>query len=136
MSSRDPKVWMWAEACEFLERAERVQRQFFQLGVSPSRRPNWQPPVDIFETEAEVVIMIALPGVTPEDLSIAVDGGHVVISGERRIPAEGRRAAIHRLEIPHGHFERRIELPPGRYAMTGQDLAYGCLVLSLRKLGY
>ena len=30
--TRDPRAWMWAEACEFLDRADRLQRQFFVLG--------------------------------------------------------------------------------------------------------
>jgi hypothetical protein len=38
------------------------------------------------------------------------------------------------LEIPHGHFERRIELPPARFEISGRHLANGCLKLQLRKL--
>ena len=41
---------------------------------------------------------------------------------------------IHRLEMPHGCFERRIGLPPGRYELGRSDLADGCLTLTLRKL--
>jgi hypothetical protein len=45
-----------------------------------------------------------------------------------------RNARIHRLEIPHGHFERRIELPPNRFEMSSRHLANGCLMLQLHKL--
>ena len=65
MAPRDPRAWMWAEACDFLERAERLQRQFFQLEWSEGRRPAWQPPVDLFETERELQILVALPGRVP-----------------------------------------------------------------------
>lgn len=134
MSSRDSRIWMWAEACELLERAERMHRQFFQLGVSPARRVMWEPPVDVFETEREIWIQVALPGVSPAQLSVAVDGGTLIVAGDRPIPVESRRATLHRLEIPHGRFERRIELPPGRFEFEQQELVDGCLLLKLRKL--
>jgi hypothetical protein len=49
------------------------------------------------------------------------------------MPVECRNAIIHRLEIPHGRFERRIELPPGQYEFGRQELAHGCLMIGLRK---
>jgi len=44
-------------------------------------------------------------------------------------------ARIHRLEIPHGHFQRRIELPPARLKLSRRHLANGCLMLQLQKVG-
>jgi HSP20 family protein len=111
MDSRDPKAWMWAEACEFLDRAERLQRQFFQLESFEGRhlrdqRPAWQPPVDLFETEHELQILVALPGVEVDQLQVVIDGGSLIVVGERRVPLRARGAAIHRIEIPYGRFER------------------------------
>jgi HSP20 family protein len=139
MTSRDPTAWMWAEACDFLDRAERLQRQFFQLDAFETRRlknhrPAWQPPIDLFETEHELQILVALPGVEPELLTVVIDGGSLVIVGERQLPARTRGAAVHRIEIPHGRFERRILLPPGRYELDQRELTHGCLFLTLRKL--
>jgi HSP20 family protein len=130
----DPRVWMWAEACELLERAERLHRQFFRFGTSAVRRPAWEPPVDIFETERELTIIVALPGVRPGNIELALDHGSIVVAGERRLPAELRGASIQQLEIPYGRFERRIELPPGRFEFGHQELAHGCLTLSLHKV--
>ena len=134
MSSRDPSAWMWAEACELLGRAERIQRQFFRPGVSHGGPPVWEPPVDIFETDRELVIEVALPGVEPEQLALLIDGGTLVVAGERRLPAESRGAMVRRLELPYGRFERRIDLPPGRFEIGSRTLVNGCLLLSLRKL--
>ncbi len=64
---------------------------------------------------------------------VALTGEIVIVAGERRLPIEAR-AAILRLEIPHGSFERRIRLPAGRYELSHHDLADGCLILGLRKL--
>lgn len=115
-----------------LERAERLQRQFFHLRTS-SRRPTWEPPVDVFETHNALWILAALPGVTPAQLSIAFDNGALLIAGERALPGELRSAKIHRFEIPHGRFERRVDLPAGQYAVDHKELVNGCLLLRLRK---
>lgn len=135
MPTRDPKNWMWAEACELLERAERIQRQFFQLGISAASRPTWEPPADIFETEDMLVILVALPGVSPAHIQVGIeDGGVLVVSGQRELPPEAKTAGIYRLEIPHGRFARRIELPSGRFRLEQQEAVDGCVLLRLRKL--
>jgi HSP20 family protein len=133
MPPRDPGAWMWVEACEMIDRAERLHRQFFQLGRSPTQRPSWEPPVDVFETERELWILVALPGVERDHVEVIVDDGTLIVAGERRIPAEVRAAALHRLEVPYGRFERRIALPSIPLEIGRRDLANGCLVLTLRK---
>jgi HSP20 family molecular chaperone IbpA len=125
---------MWAEACELLDRAERLQRQFFRP-ASAAPQATWEPPVDIFETPAALWIVVALPGVGQDHLEVRLDGATIIVAGERRLPMQGRAAVLYRLEIPHGRFERRIELPPGRFQVGRRELADGCLVLSLEKLG-
>jgi HSP20 family protein len=138
MTSRDPRAWMWAEASEFLDRADRLHRQFFQLESSDGRRPVWQPPVDLFETSRELQILVALPGVDPDHVQVVIDQDRVraslVVVGERQLPIRSRGATVHRIEIPYGRFERRIELPPGRFELDRRELSNGCLLLTLRKL--
>ncbi len=129
------RSWMWSEACEVLEQAERLQRQFFQLGRLQSAGPAWEPPIDVFETERELWILAALPGVGIEDLQVVVDSGMLIISGVRKLPAELRSATILRMELPHGRFERRIELPARPLELGRRELSNGCLVLTLRKRG-
>jgi HSP20 family molecular chaperone IbpA len=144
--TRDPRAWMWAEACDFLDRADRLQRQFFVLGsIDDPRgtkvaridrsRPAWQPPVDLLETPSELQIMVALPGVEPDGVQVMFDDGTLIVVGHRELPARSRGAAIHRIEIPYGRFERRIALPAGRYELDRRELAHGCLFITLRKLG-
>jgi HSP20 family protein len=134
MTQQVPDSWMWEKAHELLERADKLQRRFFQIGRSRYYRPTWEPPVDIFETDEELWIVVALPGVESESLEVVVDAGILNVSGERFLPSPCQRAAVHRLEIPHGRFERGIELPPGRYEVGNRELVRGCLVLSLKKL--
>ena len=127
------QAWMWTEACECIERVERLHRQFFRLTVSLAERPAWEPPVDVFETPAAVWVLAALPGVSPATVSVGFEGGGMVITGDRRLPEQLRSAAIHRLEVPHGRFERRIELPLGEYELAGQEFGNGLLLVELVK---
>lgn len=125
---------MWAEACEMLGRADRLHRQFFQLGPDHERGPVWEPPVDLYESAAEIGILVALPGVEPGQVQVAIEDGSLVVTGFRPMPAGDRSAVIRRLEIPHGRFERRIELPTGRYELRRRELVDGCLLLTLGKI--
>ena len=59
---RDPKRQMWAEACAMLKQAEQLHRQFFQPSREGTQAARWEPPVDVFETEGELLIIAALPG--------------------------------------------------------------------------
>ncbi|MBD3336240.1 MAG: Hsp20 family protein [Candidatus Eisenbacteria bacterium] len=133
MSRRDPFRWMWLEAFESLERAERMHRKFFELAASPGLGPVWEPPVDFFETEEELCILVALPGVREDRIKVGIHDGSLVISGGRSLPMECRAATIHRLEIPYGRFERIIPLPPGRFELKERRVEDGCLLLNLRK---
>lgn len=132
--ARDPDDWMWREACEMLEQAEQLQRQFF-TPARPNRRPTWAPPVDVLESTEELWIIVALPGVARDQIEVTVDGQMLSVVGRRPMPRLPDVRQIRRLEIPHGRFERHVDLPAGRYEIARRDLADGCLVLGLRKLG-
>jgi len=130
---RDPKNQMFAEACAMLKQAERLHRQFFEPSQG-ARAARWEPPVDVFETEREVVIITALPGVPPEAVRAEIEVGTLIISGARPLPTMGGRAQIVRLEIPYGRFERRIALS-SRLELASRELTNGCLVLTFTKTG-
>jgi HSP20 family protein len=123
---------MWSEACEMLARADRLHRELFR--PAPGRRiPTWEPPVDVLETEREVLVLVALPGVEPEQVETVIEGAHLVVTGHRVLPAELATAVIHRLELPQGRFERRIRLPSGRYGAVRRAAVHGCVLITLQK---
>lgn len=126
--------WMWAEALELLDQAERMHRALFRPGPGGRGAACWEPPVDVFETEREIWVQVALPGVAPEHLELRIEQEALVVAGERPLLLPTGAGVIHRLEMPHGSFERRIALPPGRYELGRRELAHGCLTLILRKL--
>jgi len=133
MSSRNPTDWMWSQAIDLLEQAERMHRQFFRLTPSARTTPTWEPPVDVFEDEDEVVILVALPGVPADRIEVTYEPGVLVVRAERRLPFSGTRRPVRQLEIPYGYFERRIPLTDVDLAAGMRELRDGCLMLRLRK---
>jgi HSP20 family protein len=128
--------WMWSEACDMLARAERMHRDLFRPTGTQARLPAWEPPVDILETDSEVLALVALPGVDVERAQAVIEDGDLVIAGTRNCPPALRTAAIHRLELPQGRFYRRVRLPAGRYSTDVRRAAVdGLLVITLQKAG-
>ena len=127
--------WMWSEACEMLARAERLHREMFRPAQSSTAVPTWEPPVDVLETEREVLVLVALPGVETERVEMTIDGADLLVAGSRTLPSELLTAVIHRLELPQGRFERRIRLPAGRYDSVRRGVMHGCLLITLQKSG-
>jgi HSP20 family molecular chaperone IbpA len=135
MFSRNPSDWMWRQAIDLLEQAERMHRQFFRLSASGQSSPTWEPPVDVFEDEDEMVIVVALPGVPADRVEVSYEPGMLVVRAERPLPLSGTRRAVRHLEIPYGYFERRIPLAEARLDGVTRELADGCLILRLRHAG-
>jgi len=136
MSSRNSTDWMWSQACDLVEQAERMHRQFFRLISSQRTQAVWEPPADVFEDEREVTIIIALPGVPQSRVEVSDEGDALVVRAERHLPLAGPLTAVRQLEIPYGYFERRIPLPGARLKGASQELVDGCLILRLRKPGW
>ena len=126
---------MWAHACELLDQAERMHRRFFQLAAAGRTQAIWEPPVDVFEDDSEIIVIVALPGVCAERVEVAMDAGVLLVRAERRFTFAGSGRAMRRLEIPYGYFERRLQLPEARLGAGPHEFVDGCLILRLRKIG-
>ncbi len=132
MSKKEFKSWMWFEAVDRISKAQRLHQQFFALHQHMGG-PAWEPPADVLETETEVLIFFAVPGVDPDGVDVVIDGGTLIVSGRRVLPDELRTALIHQLELPQGRFARRISLPPCSYDGVKRQAGNGCLLISLQK---
>jgi HSP20 family molecular chaperone IbpA len=133
MAAINPGTLMWARACELIDRAERLHRQFFQPTTAPVRDLCWEPPVDIIETDSELLIGIALPGVDSSAVKVTVDSNTVLVTGFRWANTLPRGSRVHRLEIPYGRFERRITFPASGLELGQAEFADGCLMLKFSK---
>lgn len=125
--------WMWADAVGLLDKVQRLHQQAFAPNRARGGLPNWEPPADMIETDHELLVYVALPGVNMDETEAFIDDGVLVIRGQRILPPEVRTAKIHRLELPQGRFERRLPLPGGLYSAVGRSSVNGCLLVTLRK---
>ena len=134
MNSQRKRSWMWAEACALIDDAERRHRHFFELLSAPSAEPVWEPPTNIFSLGADFHVEVALPGARADDVVVQITSGGLLIEATVPPPAFAAGVTVVRLEIPYGRMRRRIELPPGRYALREHRLENGYLFLHLAGL--
>ncbi|MDD5759779.1 MAG: Hsp20/alpha crystallin family protein [Desulfobulbaceae bacterium] len=70
----------------------------------------WQPPVDMYESDSELIVFVEVAGIAPDKIKIMAENEMLTISGERKCLISGVNH-VHRLEIEYGHFACRIPLP-------------------------
>ena len=131
MSTERHFGWMWIQACEVLDHAERLQRQFLRYTGPGVDAAVWEPPVDIHETSDGLSLTFALPGVAPEAIEITLQPNALTVSAKRPLTISNRDSVIRRLEIPHGHFVRRIALNGARMQVAETRYVNGCLEVRL-----
>ncbi len=71
------------------------------------------PTVDVSEDAESFKVVAEMPGVKPEDLTLEVQDGSLVLAGEKRHEAEHERDGFYRVERSFGSFHRVIPLPDG-----------------------
>ena len=85
-----------------------INRLLSEDGVKT--RP-WAPPVDIVETENELVLKADVPGVDMKDIDIQLENGTLTVKGERNFEKEEKNKGFHRMERSHGSFVRIFTVP-------------------------
>jgi len=104
----------WEPAREMMTLREAMDRLFDDAFTRPwSRNGSYiaAPALDMFQTEADVVVKASVPGVKAEDVQINVTGDVLTIKGESREQAEADDKAYHIREQRWGAFERSVMLP-------------------------
>src|SRR5438270_12136110 len=94
----------------FLAAPFRLLDEFFRAGGNGSRVTGFTPVLDVRETEDDYLVMVDLPGVKSEDVSIEVSEQALTISGSR-VPVETGEVQL--VERPYGSFVRTLTLPKG-----------------------
>lgn len=77
----------------------------------------WYPPVDIYETEDNIILKAELPGVDPESVSIDVGENALSLRGERKLEKGIKDENYQRMERFYGTFHRAFSLP---YPVDGE----------------
>ena len=129
-----------------LNRLEHAVNHMLESGRAPAAQapsaksresvPTWQPPVDVFEEGARIVLVADLPGVEEKDLELSVEKNVLTVKGSRRLPEfDETGGPVHRrLERAQGNFSRAFTLPQTvDVNRIAAELKNGVLTLSLAK---
>lgn len=102
-----------------MSETNRMQQNWLQGGPSPrevqqqgsSQQDAWTPLVEVIAEESNLVILVDLPGVRPDDIELAFSGGLLTISGQRT--ERQRSGERYSQERPLGTFRRSLTFPTG-----------------------
>jgi HSP20 family protein len=106
----------------FEDLQQEMSRFWGQMGPifpRPSFRPfgrvpdatSWAPRVDAYDKNDRLVIKAELPGVKKEDVSVSLEDGDLIITGERKSESEVKEENYYRMERAFGSFHRRLPIP-------------------------
>src|SRR5207247_6706621 len=100
----------WDPFREFTPFNEGIGR-FWKGWETPVSTMAWNPSVDIFENDNEVVIKAELPGMNAKDIEVKLENNVLMLKGERRFEKETKEENYHRVEREYGTFSRSFALP-------------------------
>jgi len=131
----------WDPAREMVSLREAMDQLFEESFLRPgflggNDSASVQMPLDMYETENEVVVKAAIPGVKPEEIDVTVTGDLLSIKGEFRSETEEKdeKRNYHRQERRYGSFSRQVTLPASVNAEACQaEFDNGVLTLKLPK---
>lgn len=78
-----------------------------------SAEQTWKPPVDIYETAEEIVVLVEIAGMKRKDINVTLENDLLKISGVRPDFSPSAKMKLHQMEIDYGRFQRivKISLP-------------------------
>ncbi|HHZ88968.1 TPA: Hsp20/alpha crystallin family protein [Candidatus Poribacteria bacterium] len=95
----------------------------------------WIPAVDVIEADDHFELRAEIPGVSQEDVKIAIEDNVLTISGEKNVETKDEDYNCHRIERSSGKFERSFQLPKTvETDKTQADYKAGILTISLPKV--
>ena len=88
--------------------------------------------IDMYQTEDDVVVKAALPGLEAEDVDITVTGETLTLRGEYKQETEQKDKNYHIREQRSGSFQRAIMLPTDVQASKAKaDFENGILTITM-----
>ncbi len=113
---------------------ELFEESFVQPRERQTERPErrWRLPLDVYTTPEEIVIVASLPGLTPDEVDITIDGDRLTIRGELRPPLQNVDYLFQ--ERACGPFSRTLTLNvPVNAEQAEATFENGVLTLTLPK---
>lgn len=91
-------------------------------------------PIDMYQTDNDVVVRAALPGIKPDEVQINITGDILTLKGEMKHDEEKKDQSWHIREHRWGAFERSLRLPTGVIADKARaEFDNGILTITLPK---
>jgi len=119
---------------EMQQQTGRMLRNMSLARMISMESGQWQPAVDVYESEKEYIVYCDLAGSDSNSFSVVIDENRLRISGKRELPKHEAIACVHQLEIELGQFSRLITLPgPVDVDNVRSVYANGILAVSLPK---
>ncbi|UCF71665.1 MAG: Hsp20/alpha crystallin family protein [candidate division WOR-3 bacterium] len=109
----DRKMKLWEPFSELVTMRNDVDRLFdtFFGRENESYENYWRPAIDIEENNGNLMVRAEIPGMSKEDIKVAVKDNMLTISGERKRENESKDKTYYRVERCYGQFQRMIRLP-------------------------
>ena len=122
---------------QFSDQIYRMMSDMFKdakpLGYQPDR--SFSPPMDIYETEDHLVVVLEIAGMKAEDIHVTFDKDILSISGFRKESSTPSKTRLHQMEIDYGKFQRTIRIPfPLRSDDFKASYRQGFLVITVPKI--
>lgn len=115
-----------------LDELMHVDREFSQLPKLGNI--SWEPAIELKETDTDVVLKAAIPGIEAKDLDVQVSETAVLIAGEHREEKRTEEKGYFRSELQYGQFQRTIPLPVSvKHDQVDAEFKNGVLTLTLPK---
>ena len=127
----------WEPAREMMTLRDAMDRLFDDAFTRPLRLSDNQwsiPAVDMYQTDNDIVVNAALPGIKAEEVQINVTGDLLTLKGEVKQKEEVKEKAYHLREQRWGAVERTLALPTDVVADKAKDeFDNGVLIITLPK---
>ena len=128
----------WEPAREMMTLREAMDHLFDDAFTRPlTLRDGWTgsvPAIDMYQTDNEIVVKAALPGIKADEVQINVSGEVLTLKGETKHMEEKNDKAWHIREQRWGAFERSIGLPTAVVADKAKaEFENGVLTITLPK---
>jgi len=99
------------EMMSMRESMDRLFEDFFSRRPRTSGPLVWQPALEVYETDNEVVVKAELPGIDPKSVHVTVTSEGLTIKGEAKAEHEDKGRNYYRRELRYGAFQRTVALP-------------------------
>jgi HSP20 family protein len=126
----------WEPVREMMTLREAMDRLFDDAFTRPigTNGSSTVPAIDLYQTDDEVVVKAALPGLKADDVQITVTNDVLTLRGEFKWENGHKEATYHIREQRYGSFERSIALPIDVQTDKAQaDFQNGVLTITLPK---